>query len=462
MRVFRRHPISNMKRILENKNRDHFCVSVKSKALNQVYALVDCNSFYASCERVFDPSLEKRPVVVLSNNDGIVVARTKEVKRLGVPMGAAYFKARDILEKNNGAVFSSNYELYGDISRRVMDTLAHFTNDIEIYSIDEAFLRLDRLCVKSIQDYVDLGRKIRHAVKKHTGVPVSVGIASTKTLSKVANEIAKKYSKYQGSLSLVEKKDFQIDKYLSEIDVEDIWGIGRQYGKMLRSHGVENALDFKRIHPNFVKKTMTVMGLRTQMELKGVSCLPLEMVIKPKKGIVCSRSFGRLVKTEKELREAVSTYVSTACENLRQQESRAYGIEVFIRTNFFRDQDKQFFAHKKARLSEASDYTPDFIDLALESLHEIYRSGYNYYKAGVFLYKIILKEVGQKSLFNSFFIDKDDRKETLSTIVDQVNEIHDKNGLFYASSGIKKSWKIKREKISRRFTTRWDELLEVY
>lgn len=429
------------------------------KPNNQIYALVDCNSFYASCERVFNPALNKKPVVVLSNNDGIVVARTKEVKMLGVPMGAVYFKVKNVLAKNKGAVFSSNYELYGDMSRRVMDTLTYFTNDIEIYSIDEAFLRLEKLSVKSSQGFIALGREIKQAVQKHTGVPVSIGIGSTKTLAKVANEISKKYSKYDGVLSFIGKKEFELDSFLEQLAVEDIWGIGRQYGKKLRSHGIENALDFKNIQPTFVKKTMTVVGLRTQMELKGVSCLPLELVIQPKKGIVCSRSFGRLVKTKRELREAISTHTTTACEKLRSQNSQAYGIEVFVRTNFFREQDKQYFVSKKAKLPVPSDYTPDFINLALELLNKVFRDGYNYYKVGVFLYKIVPKEMGQKSLFSPVLPGK---KSVLSTVVDQVNAVYTKKGLFYASCGIQKQWKIKREKISSRFTTRWDELLEVF
>ncbi|MCU0379671.1 MAG: Y-family DNA polymerase [Chitinophagaceae bacterium] len=243
-----------------------------------IYALIDCNNFYVSCERIFNPFLQNKPVMVLSNNDGCIVARSNEVKKLGIPMGAPAFEYKKLIKTHDIKVFSSNYELYGDLSKRVMDTLATFTNDMEIYSIDEAFLRLDNVPNRG---FTSLGLNIKEKVKKWTGLPVSVGIASTKTLAKAANELAKKNKEFNGVLSFEDISNSELDSFLSRVDIKDVWGVGFKYAKKLREVGVNTALEFKKLPDNFVRKEMTVTGLRTKTELSGISCMNLETVFEP-------------------------------------------------------------------------------------------------------------------------------------------------------------------------------------
>jgi DNA polymerase V len=405
-----------------------------------IFALVDCNNFYVSCERVVDPSLEGKPVVVLSNNDGIVVARSNEVKALGVPMGAPLFKVKDILQKAKAKVFSSNFRLYGEMSSRVLNVLKDFCADIQVYSIDEAFLYLSNLDLK---DFVSFGSDLRSAIKTRTGIPVSVGIAGTKTLAKVASEFGKKKPDLNGVLSFVtsegcaEEENF-INEYLSQLPVGDIWGVGRQYTKMLDSYGISTALEFKQLPESFIKKSMTVGGLRTLMELRGVSCIPLENEEKPRKGILCSRSFGKPVTDVTLLREAVSTFTSNVCEKLRSQGSKAYRIDVFIRTSVFREGDKKFKNSGFLKLSEASDSTVDFIKAAHLILSKIYKKGYDYKKVGVYLSEIVPKNFGQLNLFQPKGHDKFRKIDELK---DSLNSKMGKDTIFYASCGVEKAWR---------------------
>jgi DNA polymerase V len=404
-----------------------------------IYALIDCNNFYVSCERVFNPDLADKPVAVLSNNDGCFVARSPEVKKLGIPMGAPIFEHRDIVKKHNVKVFSSNYELYGDLSRRVMDTLTTFTDNIEIYSIDEAFLRLEN---QPINDLTELGRKIKERVFKWTGVPVSVGIASTKTLAKIANEFAKKTPGFAGALSLNGLSQKDINEYLKKTELVDIWGIGPGY----------------KLPDSFVRDNMTVMGLRTKMELLGTSCIPLEEIVKPKKGIVSSRSFNYLVRDLQDLKESVSYYTTRACEKLRSQNSKAKRIDVFITTNRFRLKDKQYHASIHQELNMHSNSTQMFIEAALSCLKKIYRKGYNYKKAGVYISGIIPENSGQMA---RFVMEAFNKASVISKIVDKINGFYGKEAVIFASSGVGKKWIAKSEQKSPRFTTKWEELLVV-
>lgn len=427
--------------------------------MKNIFALVDCNNFYVSCERIFNPSLENKPVIVLSNNDGCCVARSNEAKKLGIKMGEPYFKVKDLIEKNKVEVFSSNYELYGDISHRVAETLFTFTPDVEIYSIDEAFLNLGKL---AISDYSKKGLDIRERILKWTNIPVSVGIAPTKTLCKIANERVKKNKDYNGVLSLINKSEEEIDEILKQIEVGDVWGIGRQYSKKLNSENIYTAYDFKYSNPKFIQKIMTINGLRTQEELKGISCIPLEHEIPDKKGICSSRSFGRHVTSFNELKEAISSYVTTASEKLRSQNSKCYKITVFIRTNHFRINDKQYANAKSYHFLESTSYTPDLIKAATHLLKQIYKEGYKYQKAGVFLTEIVPEEETQKALFNmDLFQYKSPKKDFLIKQIDVLNSRFGNNSIIFASSGIKKDWKMKTEKRSPRFTTNLNEILKV-
>ncbi|MEA3357076.1 MAG: Y-family DNA polymerase, partial [Patescibacteria group bacterium] len=300
---------------------------------HSIFALVDCNNFYVSCERVFNPKLRNVPVAVLTNNDGLIIARSPEVKSLGINMGIPLFKIQDLIQKHNIQVFSSNYELYGDMSHRVMQTLSQFTSKIEIYSIDEAFLDLVDVHVK---DYESYGQNIRKIVMQWTGIPVSVGIAKTKTLAKAANEFAKKNTQTNGVLDLSHSRNSKVNEILMKIPVSDIWGIGRQYSKLLQRHNIKSALDLKRADQKWIRKKMTVTGLRTVLELNGQACLNLDEIQADKKRIASTRSFGNYVESIEEMSEAVSSYVSNACEKLRSQYSLASCITVFLRSNYHR------------------------------------------------------------------------------------------------------------------------------
>lgn len=427
--------------------------------MKNVFALVDCNNFYASCERIFNPLLENKPVIVLSNNDGCCVARSNEAKKLGIKMGEPFFKIKDLIEKNKVNVFSSNYELYGDISNRVVNTLFTFSPDVEVYSIDEAFVNLKNLVAK---DYTNTGKQIREKILNWTGIPVSVGISPTKTLSKVANEFVKKNKSLNGVLSLIDYSEEEIDDLLRELDVSDIWGIGRQYSKKLREDGINTAYDFKYSNPKYIQKIMTIGGIKTQQELKGISCIPIEYEIPDKKGICSSRSFGKNVTTFSELKEAISTYTTTASEKLRLQNSKCFRITVFIRTNPFRINDKQYSNSCSYNFQEATQYTPDLIKAGISLLNKIYKPGYYYQKAGILLTEIIPQGKEQESLFNLDHLQyKNPKKDLVIQKVDEINSLFGNNTLIFGSSGIKKEWKIKSEKRSDRYTTCFNEILTI-
>jgi len=427
--------------------------------MKNVFALIDCNNFYASCERVFNPLLENKPVIVLSNNDGCCVARSNEAKKLGIKMGEPFFKIKDLIEKNKVNVFSSNYELYGDISNRVVNTLFTFSPDVEVYSIDEAFVNLKNLAVS---DYRNTGKQIREKILNWTGIPVSVGISPTKTLSKVANEFVKKNKSLNGVLSLIDYSEEEIDNLLRELDVSDVWGIGRQYSKKLREDGINTAYDFKYSNPKYIQKIMTIGGIKTQQELKGISCIPIEYEIPDKKGICTSRSFGKNVATFNELKEAISTYTTTASEKLRLQNSKCFRITVFIRTNPFRINDKQYSNSCSYNFQEATQYTPDLIKAGITLLNKIYKSGYYYQKAGILLTEIIPQGKDQESLFNLDHLQyKNPKKDLVIQKVDEINSLFGNNTLIFGSSGIKKEWKIKSEKRSDRYTTCFKEILTI-
>lgn len=418
-----------------------------------VYALVDCNQFYVSCERVFQPKLEGRPVGVLSNNDGCLVALSPEMKALGIQRGTPAFKLADWLEQGKITLFSSNYTLYGDMSSRVMRILSQFTSDIEIYSIDEAFLSFKGM---ENMDLTSYAIHIRETVMKWTGIPVSIGIATTKTLAKIANRVAKKYNGYHGVFNMIDHPN--MDKILSSIDVEDIWGVGRQYAKKMNKMGFIKARDLLTQEESWIKEHFTVVGLRTVLELKGFPCIELEQVQNHRKQIVSSRSFGRPVESLEELEEAMSSFCSSAVQRLRKQHCVAKQLCVYICTNPFRN-DPQYANFLYQRLNDYSAYTPDFISLGKVLLKKIYKSSYYYKKCGVMISEIIAEKDLQPTFFNKPYPERKDK--LIMDCMDKINEKHGRYKITFASNGIKKKWSMRREILSPQYTTCWAELLKV-
>ena len=399
-------------------------------------ALVDCNSFYVSCERLFNPSIIRKPVIVLSSNDGCVISRSTEAKILGIKMGEPYFKVKKIVKKNDVKVFSSNYSLYGDISRRVMKTLKQFSPQIEIYSIDEAFLNL--FSVKD-EDLLEHGNKIRKTVLKWTGIPTSIGIATTKTLSKAANHIAKKEK--SGIVNLINSK--QIDELLSEIKINDVWGVGRQLTKFYIKNGISTAYQLKNITNSWIKKNTNVFGSRTAMELKGVSCISLEPYNEKRKNCCVSRSFGKKVTKLEELKESITTHCLNAAEKIRADNQTAKKITVFIRTSPFQ-KDKNYYA--SAKDMDLPIRTNDSIALikeALIALKCIYRKGYRYQKTGIILSGLRDVEVYEKNLFST--ISSEEKRTRLMRAIDCTNTKYGRNALSIAQAGLKRGWNIKRK-----------------
>lgn len=397
-------------------------------------------------------------MVVLSNNDGCLVSRSNEIKALGLKMGSPYFKHKETLERIGAAVFSSNYALYGDMSHRVMQILAEICPRIEIYSIDEAFLDLSHLPKNQIESFA---HEIQSKVLKYTAIPVSIGIAGTKTLAKVAAELAKQNYQFessnQGVFSLLDK---DLNKYLELLPVVDIWGVGRQYGKLLRSKGVNNAKDFINLDKDWVKKTMSIVGVKILRELQNINCLDLEVIPEPKKSITSSRSFGKPVFEFKELREALASHSSTVGEKLRKENLAATYISVFITTSRF-DKDYYFNSFSTA-LEMQTDSTPELIKWAGEGLKKIFIPGKRYKKAGV----LVTGLVNRNSIQDNLFLDSasrydENKQKKLMEVMDKINRKFGQNTLKSLALGVDQSWKMLNEKRSPRYTTVWKEILKV-
>ena len=414
------------------------------------FALVDCNNFYASCERVFNPRLVARPIVILSNNDGCVIARSEEAKQLGIPMGAPAHEHRATFERNGVVVMSSNYSLYGDMSARVMETLRPDVPAMEVYSIDEAFLQLEEW------HDADFARQLRSRVRQWTGIPVSIGIGATKTLAKIANRIAKKTPELGGVLDLGMVRD--VDELLARIPCGDIWGIGRQLALRLAAGGIHTACDLKHAETPWVRKTLGVVGERILRELQGVSCLGLEEVPAPKKGIASAKSFGRPVESLEELEEALSTYAARVGEKLRSARLLASQLHVFVTTNPFSHHKSQYQAGAQTRLVRPSNHTPDLIAAALDLLRGIYRSGHQYKKTGIFVTDLIAEQDRQPDFFED--TTSDERHRKIDAVVDELNRKLGRNAIRYGSMGLDPRWAMRQENRSRKFTTRWDQLPE--
>ncbi len=420
-------------------------------SLNKSIALIDCNNFYASCERIFNPKLIDRAIVVLSNNDGCIIARSKEAKKLGIKMGEPYFKAKKIIEKNNVKVFSSNYSLYGDISQRVMETLSSFSSDIEIYSIDEAFLSLNGFENDELNTYC---QHIRKTIKKWVGIPVSIGVGSTKTLSKIANNLAKKHAYYKGVCIL--KNLIEIKNGLKSTPIEDVWGIGRRLSLFLRKNNIDDAYCFSQMDRGWVRKNMGVVGEKTYLELNGVSCLDLDLSPSDKKSSCVSRSFNKPIEKLFDLEESVSTYGSRVSEKIREEGLVAESMSVFVLTNHFNRREKQYSNSIKLQLPFPTNNSINIVKRALEGVRKIYRPGYRYKKAGVILYGLTRHNL-TKGLLDY------DREisDSMMEVMDKINNRYGSATLKIASEGIEKIWKMKRENVSPCYTTRFNELVEV-
>ena len=413
-------------------------------------ALVDCNNFYASCERVFQPKLEGKPIVVLSNNDGCVIARSNEAKALGIKMGAPAFKMKEVFETHKVNVFSSNFALYGDLSARVMQILAHQAPAIEIYSIDEAFLDFNGIMKPN-----EFSAELRSKVKQWTGIPVSIGIAPTKTLAKVANHVAKKHKK-NGVFLLKNKATIQ--EVLKYIPVDELWGIGRRYTKFLSKRGFKTAYDLANASESWVRTNMTVNGLRMVKELKGIPCYVLENQPPRKKNICTSRSFGMDVKELSELKEAVANYATMCAMKLRKERSLAGSILVFIKTNPFKNEGYQYNNCQKFILDVPTNDSLELTKKAIKVLEAIYKKGYAYKKAGVIVSNIVPNSSQQMSLFSQ----KDPFKnKNIMQAMDHINQTMGRHKVRLAVQGFDRKWRLKQEKLSPCYTTRFSDMLNV-
>ena len=418
-----------------------------------MFALVDCNNFYASCERVFRPDLIGKPVAVLSNNDGCFIARSNEVKALGIPMGAPAFQYKELIEKYDIQVFSANFALYGDMSSRVMSILEEYTPELEVYSIDEAFLKLVGFEHFNLQDY---GEEIQVRVTKWTGIPVSVGIAPTKSLAKIANRIAKKYPKETKSSYLIDNEEKRI-KALKWLKIEDVWGIGRQHTKRLNAIGVKTAYDFTQLNDSWVKKNMAIVGLRLKQDLSGTPILDLEM-LQPKKNIATTRTFEKNYTSFTDINERVTTFAVSCAEKLRKQHSCCNSLLVFIGTNWNRKDLPQYFKNILVKLPYPTNSSIELARFACHGLEKIFKEGYQYKKAGVMIMDFTPEEETQLGLFEN----SNPKHIPLMQTIDRLNAYYGQQKIRLASQDLKRVWKMKQEKLSPRYTTKLDEIITIY
>ncbi|RAU20739.1 DNA repair nucleotidyltransferase [Paramagnetospirillum kuznetsovii] len=417
------------------------------------YALVDCNNCYVSCERVFNPALDGKPVVILSNNDGCAVARSNEAKALGVPMGEPAFKLRHLVEREGLIMLSSNYALYGDMSARVMSVLATFSPGIEVYSIDEAFLDLDGM---EVPDLTAWCHEVRATVRRWTGIPVSVGVGSTKTLAKLANRLAKKSKKADGALDLTTDPRW-LEPALKQTPVADIWGIGRQFASHCGLAGIQSAYQLTQASDAWIRKTMGAVGLRTVMELRGISVHTLDSAPSDKQTTCCSRSFGQAVTDIDQVRDAVTSFASRAAEKIRGQGLVAGALQVFAYTDRFRKDQPQYALNATLRLAPATSSTPAIIASALRGLESSWRDGYGYKKAGVILLDLVRPEDIPRDLFSPA-IEDNGRPAALMVAMDAVNARMGKGAVGFGLAAEDAPWRMQCGNRSPSWTTSWDDI----
>lgn len=418
-----------------------------------MYALVDCNNFYASCERVFRPNLRNKPIVVLSNNDGCVIARSNEAKALGIPMGAPAFKFKSVFEQQHIHVFSSNYALYGDMSHRVMSLLSTFSPDIEIYSIDEAFLQFKGFELFQLQSYAE---GIKRTVDKGTGIPISIGIAPTKALSKVANRIAKKFPKQTGGAYIIDSEEKRI-KALKWLAIEDVWGIGRKHSKRLQAYNIKTAFDFINLHDDWVRKQLSVVGLRLKHELEGKPTLRLD-TIQTKKVIATTRTFEGMLSDFESIKERVSTFAISCAEKLRKQGSCCNVLMVFVHSNWHRKDLSQYGKNIVVKTAYPTNSSIDLVRYAVLGLAQIYKEGYHFKKAGVVVMGICPETTKQLTLFSN----ENPKHQPLMQTIDRLNQSIGQQKVKFGSQDLGRTWKMKQEQLSPRYTTKLSEIIEIY
>lgn len=419
-------------------------------------ALIDVNNFYVSCERVFNPKLKNKPVVVLSNNDGCAVARSNEAKELGIRMGEPWFKCKEIAKKNGIVGLSSNYALYADMSNRVMMILREFSPDQEIYSIDESFLDLTEFKSK---DLIAYGQKMRKRILNWTGLPVCVGIGSTKTLAKLANHCAKKQPRFDGVCNFNEMSPDELKEILSKLDVGEVWGIGRRMAPKLQALGINTVLELKNANPQRLRQLFSVVMEKTIRELNGIVCTELEEISPPKKQILSSRSFGYPVRDFNGLAQSITLYMSRAAEKLRKQKSFAGSIHVYIRTSPFKPDDPFYSNGVTIPLPTPTDDTRRLVNVALWALKRIYKPNYNYAKAGIMLSELVFKDGIQEDLFSS--VKTNAKSDALMKAMDLINVKMGRESIKLASEGFNRPWKMKQGNKSPNYTTQWSEIPSV-
>lgn len=427
----------------------------------QRYLLVDCNNFFVSCERVFNPILRNKPVVVLSSNDGCVIARSNEAKALGIKMGVPFFQCKDIIKQHNVFYYSANFALYSDMSNRVMQTLIEHCIDIEVYSIDEAFLHIqEHTDHKNFNDvyYREFAEFLIKKVKQCTGLPISIGIGATKTLAKLANGIAKKDKSLKGVFDFSVYTEEYIDETLEQIEVSEIWGVGHRYARILQGQGIKTVKAFKYANEKIIRKLMTVVGLKTLWEIQGKSCLPISQVTADKKTIMVSRSFGIKITGLHEMKEAVAQYATNAANKLRKQKHNAYTITVSVVSKRYVEAPT-YYHSQSYNFNVATSYTPDLIKAAHECLALIYKQGYEYKKAVVVLSQFVPYESQQLNVYQA--TEKAEEKYQLMKCIDKANSKYGKNKITFAAVGTKQPWKMKQLHKTPAYTTNWFELLTI-
>lgn len=417
-----------------------------------MYGLADCNNFFVSCERVFRPELNGKPVIILSNNDGCVIARSNEAKRLGIKMGHPYFQLEALIKRHHVTVFSSNYALYSDMSQRVQQTLRSLCPATEVYSIDESFLNLQGIKEEELDTF---GHLVSAKVLKNTGIPISVGISHTKTLAKIASKLCKQYPKLRGSCYM--HRPLDIEKVLKKFPIEDVWGIGRRFSVMLKSRNILTAYDFAQQPLDFVRNKMHLGGMKTWYELHGRPCIEFEAHIPDKQQIMVSRSFSKEINTVEEITQQISLFTSMAAEKLRKQGSVCHAIQVFLLTNRFRHEQEQHYDNQLITLQAPSDSTVELVDIAVKTTAAIFRSGTYYKKAGVILTQFTPKESVQTVLFDEVDREKHDK---LMHAMDKINEKQGQRTVVVATAGFD-GVKMNRNHLSPNYTTNWNDILVI-
>ena len=423
-----------------------------------MFALVDCNNFYVSCERLFRPDLAKRPVVVLSNNDGCVVARSQEAKALGIKMGVPVFQVQSLLKAHQVVVFSSNYALYAELSQRVMSTLEHLAPAVEVYSIDEAFL--DIRGIAACAELAQWGQRVRHTIAQWIGLPVCVGMAPTKTLAKLANHAAKHYQATQGVVDLSSWKRQQ--RLMALLPVSEVWGVGRRLSAHLEALNIHTALDLARADPQVLRRRFNVVLERTIRELNGISCINLAQDLPAKQQIISSRSFSQPITEYAALQEAVASYLTRAMEKLRQEHRLTRCIQVFIRTSPFRTQEPYYGNAATARLAEPTADTRVVMKQAMQLLKKLWRDGYGYAKAGVMLSDFYEHSGWQPDLLQTAEQHPQyaQRSQALMQTIDHINQTYS-TPIHFARQGIERHWQMKRNRLSPHYLSRWSDLPRV-